>query len=239
MTGASLFPEKYHILSGSALKLIAVVTMLIDHIAFVFLAESPLALSFGGHSLRLYTLMRWIGRLAFPIFCFLLVEGFRHTSDRKKYALRLFAFALLSEIPWNLEHTGTLFYAGQNVFFTLLLGYLGIWTMERFPHDRKKLAFFLAGLLLEAILLDADYGASGFGFILVLYLLRDNALFQAIVGSCFLSSTWRAGLAFIPINLYNGKRGFIRGKAAAYCFYAFYPVHMLVLYFLRAAFVGY
>lgn len=233
MTRHSLFPEKYHILSGSMLKVLAMVTMLIDHTAFilqpVFMTPIPLS---GERFFYPYTLMRLIGRLAFPLFCFLLVEGFLHTSDRKKYALRLFAFALISEIPWNLAH-GAFFYAHQNVYFTLLLGYLGIWTTEHFQKDRTKMALFLLGLLTESILLDADYGVSGFGFILCLYLLRNHALGQALVGSCLLPSTWQGGLAFIPINLYNGKRGFIRGKAAAYCFYAFYPLHILALYFLR------
>ncbi len=236
----SLIPQKWKILSGSSLKLLAAVTMLFDHIAFVFREPtSTVILSLPGRSLSLYTLMRFAGRLAFPIFCFLLVEGFLHTRDRRKYALRLLVFAFLSEIPWNLEHSGTLFYASQNVFFTLLLGYLGIWAYDMFRTTRWKQILSLTVLFASSVLLDADYGASGYGFILAMYFLRKDALAQAIVGSCFLSTTWKAGLAFIPINLYNGRRGFIRGKAAAYAFYAFYPVHIFILYLIKASLGGY
>ena len=79
----------------------------------------------------------------------------------------------------------------------------------------------------------ADYGCSGFAFILLLYVLREKKLEQAVIGSGVLSSRWIAGLAFIPINMYNGRRGFIRGKFAKYLFYAIYPIHMLLFYFLK------
>jgi len=67
----------------------------------------------------------------------------------------------------------------------------------------------------------------------MLYILRENRLFQTVFGVCGLSTTWKSGLAFIPINLYNGKRGFIKGKFMKYAFYAFYPLHMFVLYLLK------
>ena len=238
---AAIVPQKYKILSGSALKVIAVVSMLIDHTAFaIFGGSSILLFSFMGHRFFLYDTMRNIGRIAFPIFCFLLTEGFLHTKNRVKYGINLFAFAIISEIPWNLLHQGTVIATGSlNVFFTLTLGYLGLCAIEYFADRRGMLALSLLGLLLVSVVAGADYGCSGYGFILMMYILRENKLMQAIIGSCFLSSRWKAGLAFIPINLYNGERGFIKGKAAKYAFYAIYPVHMLILYFIRSISGGY
>ena len=235
-----LIPEKYKILSGSALKCIALTTMLIDHVALVLLKNSNIVLfQTGKDPFTLYTLMRKIGRLAFPIYCFLLVEGFLHTHDRKKYGLNLFLFALISELPWNLEHTGTWHYANQNVFFTLFLGYVGLCCLEAFRERPREQLGSLLLLFLTAVLLKADYGTVGFGLILLLYLLRDRKILQAILGSCFLSSTWVGGLAFIPINLYSGERGFIQGKVLKYSFYAAYPLHILLLYWIRKNTIGY
>ena len=124
-------PEKYRILSGSALKCIALFTMIVDHVGLHLLRNSGIVLLHtSAGSLELFTLMRKVGRLAFPIYCFLLVEGFLHTHDRRKYGLNLLAFALISEIPWNLEHTGALHCSSQNVFFTLFLGYAGMCCIE-------------------------------------------------------------------------------------------------------------
>ena len=103
-----IIPEKLKILSGSALKCIALFTMIVDHVGLHLLRNSGIVLLHTGlGTLTLYTLMRKVGRMAFPIYCFLLVEGFLHTHDRKKYGLNLLVFALISEIPWDLEHTGT------------------------------------------------------------------------------------------------------------------------------------
>lgn len=235
-----LIGENFKILSGSALKLIALITMFIDHTAVVFLKDaSPVIMRIGAHTLTLYKLMRYIGRLSFPIFAFLIIEGFLHTSDRRKYGMRLLIFALISELPWNLEHTGIWHYASQNVFFTLFLGYAGLCVIEYFKNDTKRQAILLILLLIAAVIMRADYGASGFGFIIMLYLLRQNRVYQTVLGCCILPSRWIAGLAFIPINLYNGKRGFIKGGFAKYIFYAVYPAHMLALYFIKARIIGY
>ena len=130
---SAIIPEKYKVLSGSALKCLALVTMIIDHVGVVLLKNSGIVLlQTGLGTLTLYTLTRKIGRLACPIYCFLLMEGFLHTQNRRKYGLRLLLFAIISEIPWNLEHTGTLRYASQNVFFTLLLGYCCILVYEKY-----------------------------------------------------------------------------------------------------------
>ena len=134
--------EKKKGISGSTLKMIAIVTMLIDHIGAAVLARLLMVnglgeldqtntdaimqwLSANGALYGTYTVMRMIGRVAFPIFCFLLVEGFLHTHDVKKYAMRLGLFALLSEIPFDLAFSSKILeFNYQNVFFTLFIGLL-------------------------------------------------------------------------------------------------------------------
>lgn len=229
--------NRWKCLSGSWLKVLAVLFMLIDHLAAFYLYDAPALqvpfLHILHKTLTPYWLMRLIGRMSFPIFAFLLVEGFIHTHDRKRYGLNLLLFALLSEIPWNLVHFGTWHYSSQNIFFTLLLGYLGLYAIERFKGEPVKLLASLLGLLVASVLLKVDYGCSGYGFILMLYVLRENKILQAVIGSCMLSSRWQAGLAFIPISMYNGQRGFVKGPLAKYAFYLFYPLHLLILYWLR------
>ena len=188
-------------------------------------------------------MLRFIGRISFPIFAFLLVEGFLHTHDRRKYGLRLFLFALISELPWNFVHTGTWLYEKQNVFFTLLFGYLALCVIRRLEEDgtvnNEILVFALAGLLAITMVFKADYGCGGFGFILMLYFLREQALFRAIVGSCILPNHWKEGLAFLFIGLYNGERGFQKGKALSLMFYMIYPLQLVLFYLIRKNAAGF
>lgn len=125
---------------GSTIKLIAIIAMLIDHIAATILYQVIIShgfgavinggtvknfsyLSFDGVLVIIYILMRLIGRFGFPIFCFLLIDGFKYTHNRFRYALRLFLFALISEVPFDLAFTGLYCYKYyQNVFFTLFIG---------------------------------------------------------------------------------------------------------------------
>lgn len=233
----SFLPEKMRVLSGSALKMIAIITMLIDHSALMLLSRyDPATLplfSLNGTAYSLYRICRDIGRVAFPIFCFLLIEGFLHTRNRLKYGRNLLLFALISEIPWNFMHTNTWTSEKQNVFFTLFLGYLACWAIEYFWEKQVMILISLLALLYLSIILNADYGWRGFIFIIILYVLRTDKPAQAIVGSCWLYFEWKACFAFISINMYNGKRGFIRGKWMKYLFYLFYPIHITILVILR------
>lgn len=227
-------------ISGSTIKIIAIVSMLIDHIGAVVVYR------YIGYTIRqgniapneiyeLYHLLRNIGRWGFPIFCFLLVEGFLHTRSVVKYALRLGLFALVSEIPFNLAFSGRVFDPSyQNVFFTLFIGLLVMIcfrTVERTNlHIALKALFFLLSLIAGyyiAVFLCTDYNGIGVCCILVIYFFRNNKSLQLLAGS--LAFMWEvpAPIAFIPIAFYNGKRG-LKMK---YFFYAFYPVHLLVLYF--------
>ena len=234
---ASFLPAKFQVLSGSALILIAITLMLIDHTGLMILYNYPATtatlFSFGGVDYSWYRIFRDIGRAAFPIFCFLLVEGFLHTHNRKKYGLNLFLFACISEIPWNFMFTNTWRYEKQNVFFTLFLGYLAFCALEYFWDNQRMQLVCVLALLTVSVFLKADYGWRGFIFLLIMYLLRDDKAPQAIIGSCWLAYEWKACFAFLSINMYNGERGFVKGKFLKYVFYWFYPVHITILVILR------
>ena len=234
---ASFLPERFRVLSGSVLKLIAIILMLIDHTGVMILYNYPPAtvtlFSFGGVDYSWYRIFRDIGRAAFPIFCFLLVEGFLHTHDRKKYGRKLFLFACISEIPWNFMFQNIWQYEKQNVFFTLFLGYLAFCALEYFWDNQKMQFVCILALLAVSFFLKADYGWRGFVFLLIMYWFRNEKTAQAIIGSCWLYYEWKACFAFLSINMYNGERGFVKGKFLKYVFYWFYPVHIIILVILR------
>ena len=228
--------ERYKIMNGSWLKVLAMVSMAIDHTAFWVLRGQadfmePLFVV-GSRQVSWYYLMRCVGRLAFPLFAFLIVEGFVHTHDRRKYGRNLLLFALVSEIPWVLLHHG-IHLSGHNVMFTLLAGFLGLCAIERYRTQPARLAGILLGMMALLIVLSPDYGGTGFAFVVLLYTLRRHLLLQVVIGSFMLPSRWIAGLAFIPIAFYNGQRGFIRGPWAKYLFYSFYPLHLMLIYMFR------
>ena len=205
------------------LKLIAIVTMLTDHTG-AMLGD---VYGWGGW----YWIMRRIGRIAFPIFAFLLVEGFIHTHNRRRYGLGLLLFALVSEVPWMLLRGVHLM--GHNVMFTLLAGFLALCAIEQYRTEQGRLAKILLGLIALMMAVRTDYGGTGVAFVVMLYCLRRHLLLQAIVGSFMLPMKWIAGLAFVPIAMYNGERGFIQGPWAKYLFYAFYPLHLLLIWWIR------
>ena len=221
-------------LSGTTLKWIAVISMLIDHTAEVLINHNA-ALTDPIWA-RIYVLMRGIGRIAFPIYAFLLVEGFLHTRDVKKYLVRMLTFAVVSEIPFDLAVFHTPFYWGyQNVFFTLFLGLLAL-AGENVLHQSSgmfagaclwKQAFVLILCVGTAQLINCDYGAFGVFFIILLYMTRYDKKTQTVLGAISLIWELPGILAFIPIRLYNGTRGRCGNR---YFFYAFYPAHLLALW---------
>ena len=214
-------------MSGTTLKWIAVISMLIDHTAEVLINHNA-ALTDPIWA-QIYVLMRGIGRIAFPIYAFLLVEGFLHTRDVKKYLARMLTFAVVSEIPFDLAVFHTPFYWGyQNVFFTLFLGLLALAGI-RWGTGLWKQALALIMCVGAAQLINCDYGAFGVFFIVLLYMTRYDKKTQTVLGA--LSLVWELPgiLAFIPIRLYNGTRGRCGNK---YFFYAFYPAHLLILWMI-------
>lgn len=244
-------------MSGSTLKLIAVVTMLIDHTAAFFLFYARPLCNQGvpafAYAEEIYRIMRGIGRTAFPIFCFLLVEGFYNTSNRLRYLSRLVIFSLISEVPFDLATQGKVIgWKYQNVFFTLALGLCLMMALDavaqkiRKEYSRQnpdKMLLVMAGIIYillcvffaaAAQLIRCDYGGKGLLLILVLYCFRNQRLYACLLG--YLSFLWEAWCfpAFLLMPLYNGRRG----KSLKYFFYAFYPVHILFLYLLKRAVWG-
>lgn len=246
--------EKRRGLDGAALKWIAVVTMLIDHTA-VMVFETwliPARRAAGAAQVltrgewMLYGFLRSVGRLAFPIFCFLLVEGFFRTRDRKKYLGRLLLFGLLSELPFDYALYGSFSWTLQNVYFTLFLGLLGVWgisaaageNLREQPTATKLLRVLgcvaaAAGTMAAALLLHTDYSAVGVAAIILFYLLhgreapRDAAVGLCILGAGFIEAvSW---VDFILFHRYNGERG----RQPKYFFYAFYPGHLALLWLIR------
>lgn len=227
-------------ISQETLKLIACVTMLCDHIGAVFVPGAP--------GYQLYYALRIIGRIAFPIYCFLLAEGAYYTRNPKKYALRLAIGAVLSELPFDFAFFGGWTMEYQNVMLTLLLGFGALEAMKKCPNLLLKL-LAVVPFALVAEWLKTDYG--GFGVVLIaLYGLVRGMPHEGwlrllgTVLACWLMGSaeipilgiWIpielfAVLALVPIALYTGKK--VTGnKAVQWGFYLFYPVHLTVLYLL-------
>ena len=227
------------------MKAIAVITMFIDHFAMIVLPHVQSAMEplffVGQKAYSLYTILRLIGRIAFPLYGFLLAEGYTHTRSKKNYGSSLLIFAVVSEIPWNLAHSGSFLFSKQNVFFTLFLGFLGIHVISTFVEEKKeyvKAGLFLMLLFAVSYLLRADYGYVGFAAILFIYVMRRHKLFRTVIGPALYADPIAVLFGFIFMDLYNGKRGFIKGKVLKYAFYAFYPVHLLALYLITKAVYG-
>ena len=211
-------------LSGSALKVIAMISMVIDHIA-LYLLE---------HGTVLYETMRCIGRIAFPVFAFLIAEGFIHTRSRYRYFFTLLGFAVISEIPWYLLNgaDGT-----HNVMFTLALGVVTLMVLENLLQRSLAQGFLwtlgMAGL---ASWLSVDYEWMGILIIVIFYIFNGYGhSFPYSKGMQFFCTftlmmhyeVIGAVMACIFLYLYNGKRGFIQGSIVKYGFYAFYPIHLV------------
>ena len=215
------------VLNGSALKVIAVISMVADHCAYYLMEEDTL----------LYEAMRCFGRIAFPVFTFLVVEGFRHTRNRMRYFLLLLGFAVASEVPWYLLNgaDGT-----HNVMFTLALGVVALAIFEKLREHRVICCFTILLIMWLAAWLGVDYEWRGVLIIVVFYLLRgldkysspSCRMLQQICAFPIMMHYGVVGalLACSVIFLYDGTRGFIQGIWAKYGFYAFYPLHLFVLY---------
>ena len=204
-------------LDSFQLKCIAIVSMALDHTGAVLYPSQ--------------IWLRCLGRIAFPIFCFLIVEGFFHTHDVRRYMGRLGVFALISEIPYDLAFRGVpLEYAHQNVFFTLLIGIGMVVLLERNREWPVKAVILLLAMWL-AVLIRSDYNFRGVLLIFVFYIFHEsrwpavtagglwNFLYQGVIQKYGV-------LSVLPLALYNGERG----RKMKYFFYIFYPAHLLLLY---------
>ena len=246
-TNSPLIKYPFGGLTSNMLRTIAVLLMISDHVWATYMS--------------LGDWMTNIGRMAFPIFAFQIAEGFVHTKNFKKYALRLLGFALASELPFNLFYSSRWFNPyHQNVLFTLLLGLMAIKVLDNLKknHRAKDIALSVLWLLLIAlasVIGFVDYGLNGVLTVVLFYIFRDfpfawlgqlvgmvciNVIFfegQVVPVEIFgtaveIPTQAYAVFALIPIWLYGGKKG-ISNKVLQYGFYAFYPVHMIILYLIK------
>ena len=232
-------------ISSFMLHIIAMLLMLCDHLWATILSQ--------------YGWLTWVGRLAYPIFAFMLVEDYFHTHNLKKYLGRLLFWALLSELPFNLMYGGSLIYPfHQNVLWTFLLGLLCITVIEKTRHKGKPLLTLVVFLLsavagyILGFLTMVDYFGFGIWMVLIFYLFRGRNWWcflgqfaglywinvvligglsvpvQIFGHEIFIVQQSMACLALIPIWLYKGKQG-PHNQIIQTGFYAFYPVHMLIL----------
>ncbi len=222
--------KPFPLLSGSALKIIAVLSMVTDHCAYYLLDESSVA----------YEVMRCFGRIAFPVFAFLVAEGFVHTRNRMRYFLSLLLFAAISEVPWYLLNgaDGT-----HNVLFTLALGVMTLAAIEALKKDDILCGAVILSIACFASWSGVDYEWRGILMMVVFYLLGNVSDTSFPSGSkaqlfCAFPLMMHYGvvgalLACLVIACYDGTRGLIHGKVAKYGFYAFYPVHLIIVFLLN------
>lgn len=230
-------------MSAFILKIIALITMTLDHTSYLL---------FGG-----FSFLNYIGRIAFPIFAFQISEGYIHTNNLKKYALRLFIFALISQAPFLLFRS--IFTTGfaLNIFVTLLLGLLSIIiydklnkidTQNPYIHYLLNLIGLLSVIAIAIIadIIHTDYGAFGIAIIFIFFLFKDKKSFMNIgfilattiyylkniiyspVSNIYLVLLIFTLMPLLFINLYNNQKG----KSTKYFLYIFYPVHLLLIYAL-------
>lgn len=223
----------------NVLKYTAAATMLIDHIGMIFL---PITTIPG-------LLCRIVGRFAAPTMCFFLAEGFAHTSSKKKYGIRLFLFALISQVPYTLAQWDDWLKLDLNMGVTLFLSFLALLAYDGIPESNIR--WIVIGGLVGASFI-ADWGIFGPLFVLAFYINRGDrravqkaylavalgvVLMETVTciaqGAHWYGELWQLGLlSFLPVPyLYNGESG---SKAAfhRWFFYLFYPLHLLVLWWI-------
>ncbi|WP_419871010.1 TraX family protein [Chryseobacterium sp. CT-SW4] len=215
--------SQLQILNSYHLKIIALMTMIIDHIGAIFYPD--------------LVFLRIIGRVAFVLYAFMLVEGVYHTNNIHKYIKKIFIWALLSEVPFDIAFYGTPFYFGhQNIYFTLLISILGIYYLQRIK------SFFYSFLVVMVVIgvsyfFNFDYSWYGATMILAFYLLRKLSAFKFIfIQTISTIATFNilgvqifAFLGFIPILIYNGQQG----KKIGSIYYSYYAIHLLIFALIK------
>lgn len=218
------------------IKIIACFTMILDHIKYAIPALD--------NEITLY-----LGRISYPLFAFLLVEGYIHTSDLKKYCKRLFIFALISQIPFMLFRTLVGEWKMMNIMFTLLFGIACISVYDKIENKYISIPICIL-LILLGDYVNVDYGWFGITMMLLLYIFREDKFLKIVayialilfyfytlninyISKEIVVYFFAYILPLIPICLYNGNQG----KKMKYFFYFFYPIHMIVLYGLSFLFI--
>ncbi len=231
------FCKNFQFLSGAGLKLIAIISMLADHVnkALIY----PYLESNHGFLAFISDVFDIIGRIAFPLFCFMLVEGYFKTRNRKKYLLNLLLFGVISEVPFDMFTTASFFNMNwNNVMFTLALVLVTVWiidTLKEKMQKRSKALWYLVSILIVlgmcivsmSLSLDYEHHAILIGYFF--YLFHDMPVFAIPFGYASMFKEPWALLGFGLTLTYNGERG----KQHKMLYYWFYPVHLLILGLLR------
>lgn len=222
-------------MSNFVLKIIAMITMLCDHLGYAIFGK--------------FSSFNYIGRIAFPIFAFGISEGYHHTKSKKNYAMRLLMFAIVSQAPfmWFSSMFRTDF--SLNIFFTLLIGLIAIIGYESCKNKYVGM-LLVVSLCLTADFLKTDYGYFGVLMIFIFHIFRDKKwlMYLSYIALClvkyvplYLLSNFNYAYillclwTIVPllfIHLYNGKKG----PNTKYLLYGFYPVHLIILYTIRTIF---
>ena len=228
-------------ISQEGLKLLACLTMLCDHVGHVLIIRTGNA--------ELYYLSRIIGRIAFPIYAFLLAEGFFHTRNRTRYFLRLALGAMLAELPYDIMVSGGFSWTSQSVMVTMMLGFLALLVMEKCENIYLKPLAALPFLVLAEIFC-CDYGWQGVALMMLFHMSRGYyaknfvrfggmlVIFHSMggaalsVGAMVIPIQALGALSMLFIAAYDGRK-LTQSKAAQWAFYLFYPVHMAVLVALK------
>ena len=232
--------DKIRILDGTMLKIIAMVSMVFDHVGDMFFPDTDW--------------MRMVGRIAMPIFAFCITEGYIHTRNKNKYLMRMGIFALVSEVPFDLAFDGKVGLSHQNIMLSFFLAILALMLFDlirgskdeikgRYSAWRTMLGVLaVIAMAVLAFLVKADYTMFAVASVFLFYAFKDtNHFVRPIPGVAFLALTrtvgyyCTTGLSIIPLLLYNGKKG----KGLKWLFYAFYPGHLLLLYVLKMILTGY
>lgn len=226
--------KKFQIFNGAQLKYIAFLSMLIDHANNALI--TPL-LDGQGFLLHLSNLFSILGRIAFPIFVFFIVEGFFKTRSRKKYLLTLLIFGIISEVPFDMFTSKTFFDPyWNNMMFTLALCLIMIWLVDILKgRIKNRLLWYIVSILVVAIFafmamqlsLDYDYHAIVVAYLF--YIFYDKPILGAGLGYLSIIKELYSFLGFAMTLTYNGERG----RQYKWFNYLFYPVHILILGLLR------
>ncbi|MDE6024394.1 MAG: conjugal transfer protein TraX [Lachnospiraceae bacterium] len=232
--------KSYKFINTFTLKLMAIIFMTVDHAAVV-IGTKPVSGRLYYSSLisqNAYNTMRCLGRLAFPIYCYLIVEGFFFTRSVKKYVLRLTIFAFISQIPFSLAIMKEPFYFSDlNTLFTLAIGLICVALIDNTITNHAMpypICFIIISILSTlSIVASTDYSIYGILLILIFYVFREQPvkIFATMTLDCLLlqpPTQLYSLFALIPILLYNGKKG----PSMKYVFYIYYPLHLTLLYFI-------
>ncbi|MCI7797336.1 MAG: conjugal transfer protein TraX [Mollicutes bacterium] len=215
-------------LSSETIKIIAIITMIIDHIGWAFISNN--STSFFIH---------FIGRFTAPVMCFFIVEGYKYTKDLKLYLLRLLSFAFISQVPFALFQNSSVIFYPLNMMFSLMLSLAALYIYDKV---KDKLLCYSFILCLLSISLMSDWSIYSILMALCFYKFKDNKikiyisfLLMLISQVAFTGAWYHLGILLslpILLNLYNGKRK-NKNKFGKYVFYIIYPLHLILIDILK------